>query len=175
VGSTALRGNMLGDASNRVVDVYVPVSDLRFASRAFPLPKPRRIPGRHPLDADFVTKPRKLAPHEFVLEALASLEPTTRQMFGCLAVYFEDKIVLILRDRHDSPADNGVWLATKAEHHQSLRQEFPSMRSIQLFGQETTHWQVLPVDTPDFEKAALHACALIMARDPRIGKIPKKR
>jgi hypothetical protein len=137
--------------------------------------KARRSAGRHPLDADFSIKQRKLVPHEFVLDALGALGPATRQMFGCLAVYFEDKIVLILRDRHDSPEDNGVWLATTAEHHASLRHEFPSMRSIQLFGRETTHWQVLPVDAPDFEKAALHACALIIARDARIGKIPKTR
>ena len=96
-------------------------------------------------------------------------------MFGCLAVYFEDKFVLILRDRPDSPRDNGVWLATTAPHHASLQREFPSMRSIRLFGQKTTHWQVLPVDAPDFEAAALHACALIIGRDPRIGKVPKPR
>jgi|HubBroStandDraft_2_1064218.scaffolds.fasta_scaffold195819_2 hypothetical protein len=138
--------------------------------------KVRRNPARPPFgEADFALKPRKIAPHEFVLDALAALTPVTRPMFGCLAVYIEDKIVLILRDRPDSAEDNGVWLATTAEHHPSLQRDFPSMRSIQLFGLETTHWQVLPVDAPDFEAAALRACALIMACDPRIGKIPKSR
>jgi hypothetical protein len=33
-------------------------------------------------------------------------------MFGCLAIYVKDKIVLILRDKRASTADNGVWLAT---------------------------------------------------------------
>ena len=120
-------------------------------------------------------KRHKALPHEFVLDALASLSPITRPMFGCLAVYVEDKIVLILRDREDSPEDNGVWLATTAEHHASLQHEFPSMRSIQLFGREVTHWQVLPADAPDFERAALRACALIVAGDARIGKVPKRR
>jgi hypothetical protein len=124
---------------------------------------------------DLALKRRKSAPHEFVLDALAALTPMTRPMFGCLAVYIEDKIVLILRDRADSAADNGVWLATTAEHHQSLQRDFPSMRSIELFGLPTTHWQVLPVDAPDFEAAALRACAFIIACDPRIGKIPKSR
>ena len=46
-------------------------------------------------------------------------------MFGCLAVYVAEKIVLILRDKRTETADNGVWLATTEEHHQSLRREFP--------------------------------------------------
>jgi hypothetical protein len=110
----------------------------------------------------------------------AGESPLTRvvprgQQISCLAVYVEDKIVLILRDRKDSPADNGVWLATTAEHHESLQRDFPRMRSIQLFGKKVTNWQVLPVDAPDFEEAALRACKLILARDARIGKIPNSR
>ncbi len=96
-------------------------------------------------------------------------------MFGCLAVYVEDKIVLILRDKPKYAADNGVWLVTTHEHHESLRCEFPNMRSIQLLGKPITGWQVLPSDAPDFEEAALRACELVLARDPRIGKVPGKK
>jgi len=96
-------------------------------------------------------------------------------MFGCLAVYVKEKIVLILRDKLKNTADNGVWLATTEEHHESLRREFPNMRSIQALGKAVTGWQVLPVDAPDFEEAALRACELIVARDPRIGKVPRTR
>jgi hypothetical protein len=49
------------------------------------------------------------------------------------------------------------------------------MRSIQVFRKKVTGWQVLPADAPDFEEAALRACELIVARDPRIGKVPKLR
>jgi hypothetical protein len=130
---------------------------------------------RYPGGEILAGKPRKNLPHEFVLDALAPASPTTRSMFGCIAVYIEEKIVMFLRDRGDSPADNGVWLATTAEHHASLRREFPRMRSIRLFGREITHWQVLPAEAPNFEEMALHACELVRARDPRIGKVPKKR
>jgi hypothetical protein len=119
--------------------------------------------------------PRKAPPHEFVLEALAAVSPVTRPMFGCLAVYVKEKIVLILRDRPDEAADNGLWLATAAEHHASLRREFPHMRSIQLFGTPITSWQVLPADASDFEESAIRACELVLARDPRIGRVPKAR
>jgi len=129
-----------------------------------------------PLDDPlFTVKQRKAVPHEFVLEAIAALSPQTRPMFGCLAVYVEDKIVLILRDKPDKTADNGVWLATTEEHHESLRREFPNMRSIQILGKKVTGWQVLPIDAPDFEEAALRACELVVARDPRIGKVPGTR
>lgn len=131
---------------------------------------------RHPFDDAILTARRaKPLPHEFVLDEIARLAPVTRPMFGCLAVYVEDKIVLILRDKPKSRADNGIWLATTTEHHESLRREFPRMRSIRVFGKEPTQWQVLPADDPEFEAAAIRACKLILARDPRIGRIPKRR
>jgi hypothetical protein len=137
---------------------------------------PRRKSPRVPLDDPLsAIKPRKTVPHEFVLDALAALSPHTRSMFGCLAVYVGDKIVLILRDRRDATADNGVWLATTVEHHESLRRSFPNMRSIQVFQKEVTDWQVLPVDAPDFEESAVAACDLILAGDARIGKVPGAR
>jgi hypothetical protein len=120
-------------------------------------------------------KTRKRVPHEFVLEALAEVEPRTNPMFGCLAVYVGEKIVLILRDRPKFPKDNGVWIATTPEHHESLRGEFPNMRSVGLLGKKITGWQVLGVDTPDFEEAALRACQLVVNADARIGKVPKGR
>jgi hypothetical protein len=127
------------------------------------------------LDASLLPKQPMRIPHTFVLDAISTLSPYTRPMFGCLAVYVKDKIVLVLRDKPTNTADNGVWLATTREHHQSLRHEFPNMRSIQVLGKPVTGWQVLPVDAPDFESAALRACELVLAGDARIGKIPGAR
>ena len=136
--------------------------------------QPRRNPVFFPPgDTPFAVRRRKAVPHEFVLDALAALSPYTRPMFGCLAIYVQDKIVLILRDKRENTADNGVWLATTKAHHESLRREFPNMRSIQVFGKPVTGWQVLPAEAPDFEQAALHACDLVLAGDSRIGRVPK--
>jgi hypothetical protein len=126
-------------------------------------------------DSFLPVRKNKPVPHAFVLDAIASLSPYTRPMFGCLAVYVKDKIVLILRDKPTSASDNGVWLATTREHHNSLRGEFPNMRSIQVLGKPVTGWQVLPADAPDFEAAALRACELVLVGDPRIGKVPGVR
>jgi hypothetical protein len=127
------------------------------------------------LDASLQPMRRKPIPHAFVLDAISTLSPYTRPMFGCLAIYVKEKIVLILRDKPTNAEDNGVWLATTQEHHQSLRREFPNMRSIQVLGKPVTGWQVLPVDAPDFEAAALRACELVLVGDARIGKIPGAR
>jgi hypothetical protein len=140
------------------------------------MPKPR--PSRAFLSQDdrtFPVKPRKTVPYQFVLDAVAELPIRTRPMFGCLAVYVQEKIMLILRDKPDERADNGVWLATTEQHHESLSREFPSMRSIHILGKGITGWQVIPADRPDFEEAALRVCELVIARDPRIGKVPKAR
>ena len=53
----------------------------------------RRAPVASP---DEIVLKLKNVPHEFVLDALSELDPWTRHMFGCLAVYVGDKIVLAL-------------------------------------------------------------------------------
>jgi hypothetical protein len=133
--------------------------------------RPSRAPFETPDSSTLIQ--RKTVPHPFVLDALTTMAPRTRSMFGCLAIYAGDKIVLLLRNRPDKIGDNGVWLATTAEHHASLQDEFPNMRSIQLLGKQTTGWQVLPADAPDFEESALHACELVLKGDRRIGKVLK--
>lgn len=138
----------------------------------------KRPRGTKRVEADPLSvKPRKAPPFEFVLEALALARPWTRPMFGCLAVYVGEKIMLVLRDKPTATHSNGVWLATTPDHHESLRQDFPSMRSIQALGEGVTGWQMIPAGAADFEEAALRACELILARDGRIGKTPlaKKR
>ena len=127
------------------------------------------------MDASLLPKQRKPIPHAFVLDAISTLSPYTRPMFGCLAIYVKDKIVLILRDKPTNTADNGVWLATTQEHHQSLRREFPNMRSIRVLGKRGNGLAGLTSRCPDFESAALRACELVLAGDPRIGKIPGAR
>jgi hypothetical protein len=114
-------------------------------------------------------------PFEFVLEELDRVHPRVRPMFGCYAIYIGEKLVLILRQRKDHNEDNGVWLAAQREHHESLKKEFPCMRSISLLGTAETVWQNIPVDDDAFEELVLKACELICKGDERIGKIPKPK
>jgi hypothetical protein len=136
----------------------------------------RRTRALAPGEALFATARRNKIPFEMVLTELESLGPRTNPMFGCTAVYVDEKIVFILRDRPTHVEDNGVWLATTREHHDSLRLELPSLRSIGvLAGGGETGWQMLPADEESFEEEVLRACAMVLREDPRIGKIPKAK
>ena len=117
-------------------------------------------------------------PHLFVLEALAPLNPEVRRMFSGFAVYVGNRLLLMLRDHAKYPQDNGLWLVLSEgvdPADASLRQDLPSIRSIQMLGNKIGHWLLIPGDSADFEIAALHACDLILRRDPRFGRIPQSR
>jgi hypothetical protein len=126
-------------------------------------------------------RPAKLkpkVPHEFVVEALNPLSPEVRRMFSGFAVYLGDRIVCMLREHPKSPQDNGVWLVLSESTNPTdpeLRREIPSLRPIEILGEKIAHWLLIPSDSSSFEIEALHACDLILRRDPRIGRIPKSR
>lgn len=136
----------------------------------------KRRSARRAQPAEVIGAPRKSPAFAFVLDELDELEPYTKPMFGCTAVYVGDRILVMLRERPSHADDNGVWLATSREHHESLRAELPSMRSIGvLAGGGVTGWQNIPADGESFEDEVLRACALVRSGDPRIGKVPKRK
>jgi hypothetical protein len=120
-----------------------------------------------------MAKTFKKIPFDFVIENLHRLGPVVKPMFGSHAVYIENKLVLILRDKDD--IDSGVWIATTFQHHESLKKDFPNMHSITVFGPGESAYQVLSKDDIDFEEKVNLACDLILKGDQRIGKIPKPK
>lgn len=118
---------------------------------------------------------KKAIPFDFVLEELYSASPKVRPMFGCHAIYIKEKIVLVLRCKEGDQHDNGVWVATTHEHHDSLKKDLPAMRSISLFGGTASAWQNLPASSNHFEEEVMKACSLILKGDPRVGKIPQPK
>jgi hypothetical protein len=119
--------------------------------------------------------PKAAVPFPFLFENLSPINVTVKSFFGCHAICVDDKILLAMRQKKEYVRDNGVWIATAPEHHASLRTVFPSMRSIELFGDPPSSWQNLPLDSDDFEESVNILCRLILKSDPRIGRIPKKR
>lgn len=120
---------------------------------------------------------RKNIPFDFVFDLLVPLVVTLKPMFGLWAIYLDKKIILILRSRQDLPETNGVWIATDKKYHTSLKTALPSLRSISNFslGTRESEWQVIPVDSDDFEISVRKACELIKHGDHRIGRVPVPR
>jgi hypothetical protein len=121
---------------------------------------------------------RKSAPYPFIIEALAPLEPEVKPMFSGFAVYAGDKILVMLRDSPKHPEDNGLWLVfseTARLEDPKVARDFPSLRLIDLLGGKIGHWRLIPADSPTFESEALHACDLLLKRDPRFGRVPQSR
>jgi hypothetical protein len=99
-------------------------------------------------------------------------------MFSGFAVYVGEKIVLMLRDSLKQPKDNGVWLVFSEAANLAdpgVRQDFPSLRLIDLLGGKIAHWRLIPADNSTFESEALHACELLLKHDLRFGRIPQSR
>ena len=59
--------------------------------------------------------------------------------------------------------------------HDSIKE----FRLIEMFQQRSkqafSDWWNLPESEEDFEEAALRACRLVIAGDPRVGKVPNSR
>lgn len=120
------------------------------------------------------TKKPVFIPYRFFLDALEE-ELLNKAFFGARAYYRDDLILFILREKDSYTNDNGIWVATSAEHHPSLRSELPSLRSLEIFGPGETAWQVLPADSDGFEEEAFRLAELVREQDPRIGRVPKGR
>ena len=116
-------------------------------------------------------RPRREVPYEFVLERLERLGLTTKPMFGSLGVYLEERVLFILRRKGD--VDDGVWLAFEPEHEPALKALLPGLSKIERLG-NVRAWRKLAANSPSFEDDVLRACALVLAGDTRIGKLPDR-
>lgn len=110
-------------------------------------------------------------PFAFVMDYLDPISPTVRQMFGTYSVYAEGKIYLATRLRDKGPEDNGIWIGTEMEHHESLRAEFPALTPLNSI--PIKKWLLLSNKHEDFEVVARELCLLIVAEDTRLGVVPK--
>ena len=106
-------------------------------------------------------------PHAFILDGLFPLEVRVKKMFGNYAIYVEDKIFLATRHHIHKPIDNGIWIGTSHQHHESLKKEFPSITNLRLYN--IKKWLLLPEESDTFESTALHICDAIKSGDPRFG------
>jgi hypothetical protein len=116
----------------------------------------------------------KNIPFEFILDYLPARNIRVKPMFGCFAVYVNNKLVFILRDRKNNPHLNGVWVASSNESLASLTSILPAIdleaRLVERKAKGSS-WLLIPKDKNQFEETVIIACEMVSSNDSRIGKI----
>ncbi|MEP6637660.1 MAG: hypothetical protein ABJB97_13130 [Acidobacteriota bacterium] len=120
------------------------------------------------------TTAKRQVPFPFVIDELASLRPTVKQMFGFTYIYLDETLLCSLRDSPQHPGSNGMWLFTSTEEIDSLAREFPRLPRRQLWRSGKNAWVVLASRLEDFEEYAFKSCELILRGDRRIGRVTRK-
>ncbi|HTQ30000.1 MAG TPA: hypothetical protein VMI53_02220 [Opitutaceae bacterium] len=113
---------------------------------------------------------KSVHPHAWIWEPLEA-EPSfvLRTMFGAKAVYLGGKLVLCFAAKTEPW--RGVLVCTEKRHHESLKNEFPSLSEHPVLPK----WLYLPESADDFEAVAERLVGRVRNRDPRIGVIPSPR
>jgi hypothetical protein len=119
---------------------------------------------------------QKNIPCDFVFDYLMPLEVTVKPMFGVWAIYVDKKIMLVLKQRKDSPENKRRMDCPP----RSITKFKKGVAFVMLISNNSnrlkeTEWQLLPDDTDEFEVSARKACDLIKRNDHRIGRIPLPR
>ncbi len=113
---------------------------------------------------------RKVHRHQWLWEPLEH-EPTfvLRSMFGTKAVYLQGRIMFCFSAGREPW--RGMLVATDQPRHAALRAEFLELRPHPILPK----WLYLPESSDRFETLAARLVALVRARDPRLGVIPKPK
>lgn len=120
---------------------------------------------------------KKTMPFDFLLDYLPA-NVIIKPAIGMYYIYWEKKIVLILRRLSKNSRYNGLWVATSRGDHASLKATIPALANFVFDEGEAfdSAWLLLSDAHGDFETAATNICELISHRDKRIGKVtPKSR
>lgn len=117
---------------------------------------------------------REKIPFDFIYEFLPAEKIEIKKMFGHQCLYFEGLMVMFMISKSGN-SDNGICLATSKQHLKSLNKEIKSLRHLESYGREATNWRLIPSDSNEFESDSEIACSLILKRDPRIGREPKRK
>ncbi len=125
-------------------------------------------------------KPKKTFGLEWLFENIEEHETfAKKRMFGGLAAYLHDRMVMLLAEDPDNceyrgktygfEIWNGVLLPVSREDHVSLQSDFPTLVSHPVLGK----WLYLPMSDPDFEAIATELANAILRNDMRFGIYPK--
>lgn len=105
----------------------------------------------------------------------------SKAMFGGLAIYYRDLMVMVLAENpgdrewkginYDFDLWNGVLLCTSREHHDHLKRAFPALTGHPVLGK----WLYVPMSHPDFEVSVVGLVEAMGKGDSRIGIVPGQK
>jgi hypothetical protein len=110
--------------------------------------------------------------HEWILEAFVEHRTFfTKRMFGGLAAYLFERLMLLLVEPTKSGRWNwhGVLVCTDHEHHASIQAEFPALMPHEVLGK----WLFIDSTHEDFESTMERVAKHVARNDPRFGILPK--
>jgi hypothetical protein len=114
-------------------------------------------------------------PFNFILDYLTGIDIVIKPMFGCYGIYSGGKLCLFLMNREKpltrrekEAFQKGVYVATWADHINSLKKVFPTAEFEML--KEGKVWIFVPVSLAEFEEYVIRACEMLSGGEPRIGR-----
>jgi hypothetical protein len=117
---------------------------------------------------------RKTFEHEWILERLDHRPGfRTRRMFGGLAAYLGDRLMLVLVE----PTKTGRWkwhgvlVATSKERHEAIRRQWPQLAPHDVLAK----WLYLDSRDDDFETVAEEIAEAMARNDARFGIVSPAR
>lgn len=124
-------------------------------------------------------KKKKVFSYEVFCEPLQHSESYfTKAMFGGLAVYYNDLMVLMLTESkndkeyrgktYDFDIWDGLLVPTDRRHHSHLKSNMPELINHPVLSK----WLFLPASSNNFEACASKICEWIIKSDPKIGIVP---
>ena len=110
--------------------------------------------------------------HEWILDGIAEHRTfVTKRMFGGLAVYLYERLMLLLVE----PTKSGRWtwhgvlVCTEREHHASIQADFPAVTPHHVLRK----WLFVDSAHEDFESTMEAVAKRVARNDPRFGIVPK--
>lgn len=124
-------------------------------------------------------KKKKIFSYEVFCEPLQGSESYfTKSMFGGLAIYYNELMVLMLAEDHGNNEYrgvkyefdiwNGLLVPTDRPHHSHLKSKMPELINHPVLAK----WLYLPANHPKFEECAGVLIEWIKSADPKIGIVP---
>lgn len=94
-----------------------------------------------------------------------------RLMFGCKALYYYGKLILVLSESDDDVRWQKLFFPCEREQHAQVMELYPALTPHEVLGK----WLSISLDHSDFEELVVDISKRLMRRDKLFGVIPQPK